>query len=186
MLSLFSRFQGIFQKGHSGLTDSPGVSTAPVEQAEEAVKPKKVRSSRWALVVALIILLLMLLALVVMVFFMRERTTLFGRAFGPPIEPGEVVLENSYIFASPLSARADGREKIRVTVFILDAQGRGVYGQPVSLGRSEKLEVDLIQETTDNLGRAIFDLSSVTAADYYIEAKVDNRTLPLNVRVGFR
>lgn len=173
-------------KVSSEFTDSSGRALRDSDQRQDSVETKKVRSSRWALVIALMIILLMLLALVVMVFFMRERTTLFGRAFGPPIEPGEVVLENSYIFASPLSARADGREKIRVTVFILDAQGRGVYGQPVTLGRSEKLEVNLIQEVTDNLGRAIFDLSSLTVADYYIEAKVDNRTLPLNVRVGFR
>jgi len=97
-----------------------------------------------------------------------------------------VVLDNSYLFASPLSAQAGGKEKIRVTVFLLDSQGRGVPGKVVFLGQDEKLKIDSVQAVSDNLGRALFDISSISPADYLIEANVDNQILPQRVKLNFR
>ena len=102
------------------------------------------------------------------------------------VEVGEISLENSYVFASPLSAEIGGREKIRVTVFVLDTEGRGVYGKPVFLGQDERLEITSVQAVTDNLGRAIFDISATTVADYFIEARVENRILLQRAKVNFR
>ncbi len=153
-----------------------------VSQSKELTKE---RSSKKGIILALLILLLLLFSLGATIFFINQRTTFFGRATGS-IAVEEVALENSYLFASPLSAQANGQEKIRITVFILDSQGKGVYDKPVFLGQDERVQVKTIQGVTDNLGRAIFDVSSKTVADYLLEATVANQLIPQRVRVSFR
>ena len=73
-----------------------------------------------------------------------------------------------------------------MTAFILDSQGKGVIGEVVFLGQDERLEITPVQTITDNLGRAIFDISSKTPVDYLIEARVGNKVLPQRVKVSFR
>jgi hypothetical protein len=163
--------------------DDKSISVEEIKELEELRGQKK---SKKGIFLAIIVLLILLFSLWFAVFFIGQRTTFWGRAFTPRTEIGEVVLDNSYLFASPLSAQADGREKIRVTVFLLDSQGKGVPGKVVFLGQNEKLKVDSVQAVSDNLGRAIFDVSSVSSADYLIEAKVDNQVLPQRVKLNFR
>lgn len=134
----------------------------------------------------LLLIFFLLLSLVLVVIFISQRTSFFGRAYGPGIRPsGQVLIENSYLFASPLVALANGQEKIRVTVFILDEQGRGVAGEKVFLGQDERLKITSVQEVTDNLGRAIFDVSANTPGDYLIEARVGKEVLPQRIKLGF-
>lgn len=137
-------------------------------------------------ILGILIIIFLLLALAATVVFIRERTTFFGRAFGPSTSAGEVAIDNSYLFASPLQAQADGKEKIRVTVFILDSQGKGVTGEAVFLGQDERLEIFPVQPVTDDLGRAIFDISARTPGEYLIEARVGNQVLPQRVKASFR
>lgn len=137
-------------------------------------------------VVGLIILLFLLFSLGATVVFVRERTTLFGQAFGPSTSSGEVAIENSYMFTSPLKAQADGKEKIRITVIILDSEGWGVAEKQVFLGQDVRLNINPVQPVTDNLGKAIFDVSSATPGEYFLEARVENKVLPQRVRVSFR
>ncbi|HUS52329.1 MAG TPA: Ig-like domain-containing protein [Candidatus Bathyarchaeia archaeon] len=151
---------------------------------EEEQKEEKQKRSRWSVFLAFLVLFFLLLALGAGVFLVSQRTTFFGRAYTPQTS-GRVSFDNSYVFASPLVARADGKERIRLTIFILDNQGRGISGKPVSLGQNENLEIVATQPETDNLGRAIFDLSADRAGDYLIEARVDNQLLSQRVRVGF-
>jgi len=146
----------------------------------------EVRRSKKGIVTALVLLLIVLLSLWLTVFFINQRTSFLGRASSPSLSSGEIALDNSYIFASPLSAKADGKEKIRITVFILDSQGKGVYGQPVFLGEDERLEVKEVQTITDNIGRAMFDVSSFIVTDYFVEASVNNQVLPQRVKVSFQ
>ena len=147
---------------------------------------RETRSSKKGMILTLVFLLILLFSLGITIIFIRQRTSFFGRAFTPSTSLGEVVLENSYLFASPLSAQADGKEKIRVTIFILDSQGKGVYGQPVFLGQDERLHQTAIQAVTDELGRAIFDVAAKVPAEYLIEAKVNNQVIPQRVKVNFR
>jgi len=119
-----------------------------------------------------------------LVFFISQRTTFFGRAYTPTVGTN-FSPQNSYLFASPLRAAADGQEKIRLTVFLLDSSGRGVVGQTVFLGQNESLTVSAVQPTTDELGRAIFDISAQTAGEYLIEARVSSEILPQRVKVSF-
>ena len=146
----------------------------------------EVKRSRKGIITALVLLLIVLLSLWLTVFFINQRTSFLGRASSPSLSSGEIALDNSYIFASPLSAKAGGKEKIRITVFILDSQGKGVYGQPVFLGEDERLEVREVQSITDNIGRVMFDVSSSVSTDYFVEANVQNQVLPQKVKVSFQ
>jgi hypothetical protein len=133
---------------------------------------------------ALIFVSILLLGLIVGVYLVRQRTQITGKAYGPR-EEGRVELANSYIFASPLRAGVGG-EKIRVTIFVLDGQGRGVAGKLVTLASGANLKVEAISATTDDLGRAIFDVSSQTPGLFIIEALVEGKLLPQKVRLTFQ
>ena len=148
------------------------------------IEPKNIEPKRdnKRFIWLILLILLLLSSLVIGVVLVQRRVFFLPRA----TEIGEISPENSYVFASPLIAQAGGKEKIRVTVFILDTEGRGVSSRLVSLGRDERLEIVGIREVTDDLGRAIFDISAVSAADYFIEAMVENRILPQRVKVSFR
>lgn len=128
------------------------------------------------------ILIFLLLGLGVIVFLVRERTQLPSQA----ARLGIVSLENSYLFASPLLASANGQEKIRVTAFLLDDQGLGVEGKKVSLGQNQNLMVEPVQPATDSVGKAVFDLSTSFAAEYLVEVQVDGETFPQKVKVTFK
>lgn len=155
-------------------------------QSYSAVKEEKKQRSKWALFLILLLIIFLLFSLALTVFFINQRTTFFGRAFSSIENSGEVALENSYLFASPLSAQAGDKEKIRVTVFLLDNQGKGVAGQAVFLGQNEKLEITTVQGVTDDLGRAYFDIAAFSTGEYLIEARVDNLVLPQRVKLNFK
>lgn len=116
------------------------------------------------------------------------RTSFLTKAGGSSVStiPGLVSSENSYVFASPIEAKAGGTSIIRVTVFLLDNQGLGVSGQKVQLRPSTPLTISQVQPTTDSLGRAIFDVIANTAGDYTITAEAAGASLPQTVTVSFR
>lgn len=95
-------------------------------------------------------------------------------------------VENSYLFISPLEAKADKKERIRITVFLLNSEGLGVSSQKVSLRAPSELVVEDIQPQTDNYGRAIFDVMSETAGEYFVEALVNNLNVGEGVKVKFQ
>jgi len=131
------------------------------------------------LLLLLIIVIFLILSLSSILYFISFRTSFFGEA-------AYVRLENCYLFASPLQARADDSQKIRVTAFILDSEGKGVAGEAVFLNQNEKLSFHPIMPVTDDLGRAIFDVSTSVIGEYTIEAKVGNKSLPQKITVSFR
>lgn len=116
------------------------------------------------------------------------RTTFFGRASGS----GVFTASNSYIFASPLSARAGG-DKIRVTVFALDGQGKGIPNKVVSVNcvnntqcLSGGVTFAELQPQTDTLGQAIFDLTAAQPGKYDLQAIVEGISIPQTVTVNFQ
>lgn len=116
------------------------------------------------------------------------RTTFFGKASGA----GVFNPLNSYLFASPLTARVDG-DKIRVTVFALDGQGKGVPSKPAGLScvnqvdcQAGEVTVTSIQPETDTLGQAIFDVSAVNVGKYELQAQVEGLVVPQTVTVSFQ
>jgi len=142
------------------------------------------KTTRWGIVI--IVIFLLLLSLGGTVFFINQRTSFYGRADNPSQEhSGRVSLENCYIFASPLQALADGREKIRLTVFVLDDGGKGVLDKTVFMTNDPKLTVTAVQPVSDDLGRAFFDISSTVGGEFVLQASVDGQKLPQEVKVTF-
>lgn len=132
-----------------------------------------------------IFFLILLLTVFVGSYLVGQRSSFFGKATSGVIE-GEVALENSYLFASPLEAQASDREKIRVTIFILNPKGLGVAGKKVVLGSDKGISVSEVQSTTDGYGKAIFDITATNPGEYLLEASVAGGKLPQTVKVNFR
>lgn len=134
-------------------------------------------------------IIISLLVVILAVTIANSRSSFFGRAAGLPSvsrTAGNLSLENSYLFASPVSASADGSSIIRVTVIILNDVGLGVSGQQVSLKSTGAVNIAQTQPTTDTLGRAIFDLTANTPGSYTISAELGGGSLPQTVSVSFR
>jgi len=127
-------------------------------------------------------LILIVLALFSGFFWLYEAKYFKTRA---SVSATSFSVENSYVFVSPLKAPADGKEKIRVTAFVLNNQGLGVLGKRTTLGMDAKLNIEAVQALTDNFGKAVFDISSANAGEYYLEIRIDNTLLPQKAHVTF-
>lgn len=130
------------------------------------------------------IFLLILLALILFssFFWLYEVKFFIGRA---SVSQQSFSIDNSYLFVTPLRGRANGQEKTRLVIFVLNNQGLGVMGKPVFLTRDENLKVEIIQGQTDNFGKAVFDISSNKGGEYYLEVSVEGRTLPQKAHLSF-
>lgn len=95
------------------------------------------------------------------------------------------VKENSYIFASPIQAKADGKEKVRITVFLLNSLGLGVGKQSVTLKVPAPIEIETIQSVTDDLGKASFNLSSTAPGKFEISASTPTLILTQKINLLF-
>jgi len=104
------------------------------------------------------------------------------RAYVPP---SQFSPDNSYVFMSPLRAKANNDEKIRVTVFVLNSQGLGVQGRIISLSAAPGVTTEAVQGITDGFGKAYFDISSNRAGEYYLDVHVDQSTLPQKAHLSF-
>lgn len=116
-----------------------------------------------------------------------SRISSFGRASSEIRGDYSVSIsrENSYVFASPLSALANNSNIIRITVFVLNDRGLGSANQNVVLKAPNQIIITPVAPMTDSFGRAIFDLTSDTAGDYTIIAEVQGSSLPKRVVVSF-
>lgn len=133
----------------------------------------------------IISLLVVILALVIA----NSRTSFFGRATTTSSTKisGSLSLENSYLFASPISAPADGSSIIRITAILLNDQGLGVASQLVTLkSAGGPPEITPVVPTTDTFGRAIFDVTAKSPGNYTISAEVSGASLPQTVSIVFR
>jgi len=134
------------------------------------------------------VLVLFLLAVAFVVLNLSAgRTTFFGKASGS----GVLSAGNSYVFGSPLSARIGG-DKIRVTVFILDGQGKGISGKLVTVNCKEAVTCQTngivfsdVQPQTDSLGQSIFDISGSVAGQYELQASTEGIAIPQTVTITF-
>lgn len=132
----------------------------------------------------LLIIIILSLALVASVFLVIRVTSIYNRA-ATISSKNPIVLENSYLFASPLQAKADGKEQIRLTVFLLDGRGLGVANQTVTIDIPQTISIGNSQEITDQNGKAIFDLSSSVTQTITITAKSSGVSLPQKVKLIF-
>jgi len=58
-------------------------------------------------------------------------------------------------------------------------------GKEVFLSPDPSLSVDIIQGQTDNFGKAVFDVTSQKAGEYYLEVSVDGQKLPQKAHLSF-
>lgn len=117
-------------------------------------------------------------------FWIYEAKFFVGRA---SVSKATFSIDNSYVFISPLQAKANGQEKIRLTVFVLNNQGLGVLGKRVELKipLPSALEIEEIQAITDQYGKAVFDIKSNQAGEYYLEVKIEETVLPQKPKLVF-
>lgn len=94
-------------------------------------------------------------------------------------------VDNSYVFVTPLRARANSQEKIRITTFILNNQGLGVMGRKVFLATDPSLTIETIQGLTDAYGKAFFDVSSSKGGEYFLEITVDDTPLKQKAHLSY-
>lgn len=141
---------------------------------------KKDKNYIWPVVIILILLLIMGLV----IYYLKFAVFLTPKADGPNLT-NSISVNNSYIFASPVRASVDG-DLIRVTVFLLDETGYGVFDKEVKLSNTNSsIVVNNVQSLTDDTGKAIFDISGKSAGTYFLEATVENITLPQRVKMVF-
>ncbi len=132
----------------------------------------------------LAIIIFLLLSLSASLYLLARTTVFFGQA--QVSQPTSIdSLANSYLFASPLQAKADSQELVRITVFLLDSRGLGIPNQNVSLNLPTTINSHPIQPITDDSGKAVFDLSSTIIGKYSISAQVQGLTIPQTVSVVF-
>lgn len=134
------------------------------------------------IILGILVLVIILLVVFGAYFLLEERITLFGRAAGGE---GKYSLENSYIFTSPVIASAGGQEKIKVSVFLLSPEGKGVANKRIILTATPSLTVSELQPETDEKGQAIFEISSGQPGRYILQASIEGNVLPQSVTVTF-
>lgn len=115
-------------------------------------------------------------------FWFYQVRFMTSRAYTPPAQFSP---DNSYVFMSPLRAKANNDEKIRVTVFVLNSQGLGVQGRVISLSAAPGVTTEAVQGITDGFGKAYFDISSSRAGEYYLDVHVDQSILPQKAHLSF-
>ena len=118
--------------------------------------------------------LLVVLLLFSSFFWLYEARYLVGRA---STIQSSFSLDNSYVFISPLRAKADSQEKIRLTVFVLSGQGIGVQGKRVVPAIAPALTIETIQGITDEYGKAVFDITSSDPGEFYIDILIEGQKL---------
>src|SRR3989344_4898507 len=132
--------------------------------------------------VIFIVVLLLIIVSFVGAFGLYEVKFFTSRA---DISQASFSIDNSYIFSTPSGARANGQEKIRLTVFILNNQGLGVLGKKIFIGTDPSLNIETIQGITDNYGKAYFDISASKAGEYFLEIKADDTALKTKAHLVF-
>jgi len=131
----------------------------------------------------IVFFILLIFGLITAVFLVTQTSIFKSRASNT--NSHLPVKENSYLFASPIQAKADGQEKIRITVFLLDSNGLGVSQQAVTLKFPSTLLLETLQSTTDDFGKATFNLSSTTPGKFEISASTPNFALSQKINLLF-
>lgn len=131
----------------------------------------------------IIIIIVIILSLTLTTLLVTQTTILSSRASNS--NSSLPAKNNSYLFASPLQAQGNGEEKIRINVFLLDSSGLGVSQQKVSLNTTPSLTIDPVQPITDDLGKAVFNLSSNLPGKYQITAQTNSFDLNQKINIIF-
>lgn len=133
------------------------------------------------IILAVLILVIILLVVFGAYYLTQTKTGFFGKANTPETYS----LDNSYLFASPITASAGGNEKIKVSAFLLSGEGRGVSNKRINLVSQPALTISEVQPETDAKGQAIFEIFAPGAGRYIIQAAIEGNVFPQSVTVTF-
>lgn len=120
---------------------------------------------------ALLTLLVLLFSFFITYVVFNKQIKTFTRAseeFNPSAE-------KSLIFAWPLTAKADGKEKVMINVFVRNEKNQPLSNKVVSLSTTLG-QIDVNTQTTDKSGKTTFNLLSNETGIAKIEAVIDNKT----------
>ena len=99
--------------------------------------------------------------------------------------PATVIsLGDSRVLAEKILARADGKDKCSVNVFVMDKNGKGVAGKQVSMEGLDGIVPTVA--TTNSDGKATFTMTSTKEGTFKLTALVGGSPLPREVKVTFR
>lgn len=119
---------------------------------------------------ALLVLFVLIFALFIIFLVFREPIATFTRA-SEELVPSS---DSSLIFAWPLTAKADGTEKININVFVRNAKNLPLASKTVTLQTNlGSLETNV--QTTDKSGKSTFSLTSANPGVAEITALIDNQ-----------
>jgi len=91
---------------------------------------------------------------------------------------------DSYIIGTALLATADGKEQVKVAVFLRDNEGHPVSGKNVTVFGLSSMEGT--SAITDEQGKAVFAGNSSVAGQFSITARAEAGELPGKVVVTFK
>jgi hypothetical protein len=130
------------------------------------------------------LLLMLLLVLASTYFIYEERTFIFQSRANVQL----VDSENSLAVATPSCVPADSTSISRLQVYCLNSRGLGEPGMIVSVKPSnsvQDLEITAIQGSTDQYGKAIFDLKSGTEGIFELTIMCGDVVVKSNHRACF-
>lgn len=96
-----------------------------------------------------------------------------------------ISIDNSFTSTNPLKALANTKERIRLTIYVLNDQGLGASNSKTTLSADKNLIIEDVQSITDQYGKAIFDISTNTQGIFSIDVYVDGKLLKNKATVNF-
>lgn len=104
----------------------------------------------------------------------------------------KVSFKSSLLIGEKILAKADGKEKCIINVFVMDESGKGVAGKVADLSVTAKRETsgeakaEAVEAMTSKDGKMSFELVSETEGQYVVEANIEGVPLGRSVVVTFR
>lgn len=105
-------------------------------------------------------------------------------SFSKAAPGGKVSLANSIIIGEKILAKADGKDKCVVDVYVLYKDDKGVAKKQVALSGAEKIEPAVA--VTNNTGKASFKIVSDEEGQFKLTAKIEGVELEKGLTVTFR
>jgi len=96
----------------------------------------------------------------------------------------KISLGESLMLGEKILARADGTDKCKVNIYVLDGTGKGIVGKRVALEGAEG--IDPKEVVSNSEGKAAFSISSNIEKQYDLTAKIEGVELTKSIKVTFR
>jgi len=95
-----------------------------------------------------------------------------------------VSLTDSYVIGEKILCRADGEDKCKVNVFLLDKNGKPVVGKSVSM--TGEAQIDNLNQLSDKNGKVSFEISSRSKGQASLQVVYQGVPMGSAVTVTFR